>query len=269
MPRARMSALCTWASGRCCPKTRSAPLSHTGGLALRTAAAAAGPPSTSNSRSTTCACNLLNVTTNWPRRGPPTENSCRASTPDEQTEARAKLSDMPDDASGGFAPVTVIRDKRLRAAGRRLGDAVVYDWGFELDGGHYEQRSFVLLDDGFQINQPVIFPAAQQGWWYCDLVKFTDGGDIIRVDDLWIDVVVGPPDHPYRVLDLDEYADAAARGVLSAADMIDGLVRTQRFLDRHLNRRHDTDRTWPDFPPRSIGTLQRATFPADWSLINI
>jgi hypothetical protein len=40
-----------------------------------------------------------------------------------------------------LVPQGVIRDNRLRAAGRRLGDAVVYDWGFELDGRQYEQRS--------------------------------------------------------------------------------------------------------------------------------
>jgi hypothetical protein len=70
---------------------------------------------------------------------------------------------MADEYHGELSPVTVIRDNKLRAAGRRLGDAIVYDWGFELDDRHDEQRSFVLLDDGFQINQPVIFPAVQQG----------------------------------------------------------------------------------------------------------
>jgi hypothetical protein len=35
---------------------------------------------------------------------------------------------------------------------------IVYDWGFQYDGRLWEQRSFVLLDEGFQINQPVIFP---------------------------------------------------------------------------------------------------------------
>jgi predicted RNA-binding protein associated with RNAse of E/G family len=161
--------------------------------------------------------------------------------------------------------VTVNRDHKIRAAGRRLDDVIVYDWGFDLHGRSYEQRSYLLLDDGFQINQPVIFPEAQQGWWYCDLVRITDDGNEVLVEDLWIDVMVGPPDHPYRVLDLDEYAEAAARGELSAAEAADGLIRTQRFLDRRLNRRHETQRTWPDFPPQTVTTLANATFEAAWS----
>jgi hypothetical protein len=151
-----------------------------------------------------------------------------------------------------LSPVTVIRDHKVRAAGRRLDDVIVYDWGFELDGRHHEQRSYLLLDDGFQVSQPVIFPEVQRGWWYCDLVRVTDNGDEVIVEDLWIDVIVGPPDHPYRVLDLDEYATAAARGELSPAEAVDGLVRTQRFLDSRLNRRHEVLRTWPDFPPETV-----------------
>lgn len=161
-------------------------------------------------------------------------------------------------------PVTVIRDHRVRAAGRRRDDVIVYDWGFELHGRHYEQRSYVLLDDGFQINQPVVFPAAQQGWWYCDLVRVTDNGDEVLVEDLWIDVIVGPPDHPYRVLDLDEFAVAATRGELSPAEAADGLIRTQRFLDRRLNRRHEVRRTWPDFPPATVLALANVTFERAW-----
>jgi predicted RNA-binding protein associated with RNAse of E/G family len=166
-----------------------------------------------------------------------------------------------------LAPVTVIRDHKVRAAGRRLDDVVVYDWGFELNGRHYEQRSFVLLDDGFQINQPVIFPAEQQGWWYCDLVRVTDAGNEVVVEDLWIDVIVGPPDHPYRLLDLDEYAAAAESGQLSPAEAADGLVRTQRFLDRRLNRRHEVLRNWPDFPPATVTALSTIRFPPDWSVV--
>jgi predicted RNA-binding protein associated with RNAse of E/G family len=172
---------------------------------------------------------------------------------------------MEDIGIDGLAPVTVVRNGEIRAAGRRLDDVVVYDWGFQLNKRHHEQRSYVLLDDGFQINQPVIFPAAQQGWWYCDLVRVSGTETEIVVDDLWIDVIVGPPDHPYRVLDLDEYAVATENGALTPAEAADGLIRTQRFLDRRLNRRHETLRTWPDFPPQTVTTLAALPFERRWT----
>ncbi|WP_432983342.1 DUF402 domain-containing protein [Dactylosporangium sp. CA-233914] len=167
-----------------------------------------------------------------------------------------------------FTSVTIIRDGRIRAAGHRDGNAIVYDWGFTWEGIDREQRSFVLLETGFQINQPVIFPEQQRGWWYCDLVRVVDEGDVVRVFDHLIDVIVGPPDHPYRVLDLDEYADAMAEGVIDVAAGIDGLSRTQKFLDRHLNRRHDTRRdAWPDFPPRAIAALAELPFSPRWEAV--
>jgi len=89
----------------------------------------------------------------------------------------------------------------------------------------------------------------------------------VIVEDLWIDVIVGPPDHPYRVLDLDEYAAAAERGALGPDEAADGLIRTQRFLDRRLNRRLEVLRTWPDFPPKTVTALSSVSFPRDWSSI--
>ncbi|WP_327711105.1 DUF402 domain-containing protein [Streptomyces sp. NBC_00464] len=174
---------------------------------------------------------------------------------------------MTESTARPGTPVTVLRDGRLRAAGLRQGDVVAYDWGFERQGQHYIQRSFVLLDDGIQINQPVLFPSEQQGWWYCDLVAVVQDGELLRVDDLWIDVIVGPPDHPYRLLDLDEYAEATADGRLSPAAAADGLIRTQRFLDRRLNRRHEVERSWPDFPPAEVTALLSADLPRDWTLV--
>ncbi|GAA2137593.1 hypothetical protein GCM10009760_18260 [Kitasatospora kazusensis] len=164
-------------------------------------------------------------------------------------------------------PVTVLRDGRMQAAGVRRGDVVAYDWGFEHGGRRHVQRSFVLLDHGVQIDQPAVFPAEQQGWWYCDLVTVVDDGHLLRVDDMWIDAIVGPPDHPYRVLDLDEYAAAMSAGRLSPADAADGLIRWQRFLDRRLNRRHDVTRSWPDFPPAGVEEMLTVELPRKWALL--
>jgi hypothetical protein len=160
----------------------------------------------------------------------------------------------------------VIAGGRLRAEGLRFGDIVAYDWGFRHDGRDHHQRTFVLLSEGMQIAQSVIFPPEQQGWWYCDLVKIVDEGSTVHVDDRYIDVIIGPPDHPYRVLDLDEYAAAAAAGMMTADEAAQGLVQTQRFLDRRLNRRHEVERTWPDFPPAAIEALLTVDLPQAWHL---
>src|SRR5262245_1298243 len=56
-----------------------------------------------------------------------------------------------------------------------------------------------------------------------------------------------------------------AQAACARAVRPDGLMRTQRFLDRHLNLRHDTQRRWPDFPPASIAALLHIDFPREWS----
>lgn len=171
------------------------------------------------------------------------------------------------EAPGGQR-VTIVRDGLLRAVGLRCDQVIAYDWAFEQDGRQWAQRSFVLLDDGVQINQPVRFPEQQRGWWYCDLVTIVDKGHEVRVDDMWIDFIVGPPNAPYRVLDLHDYADAMADGRLSLPDAVDGLRRAQSFLDRRLNRRHDVTPSWPDFPPADVEALLTAALPQEWALIN-
>lgn len=166
-------------------------------------------------------------------------------------------------------PVTVIRDGKLTAAGIRRGDVVAYDWGFHQNGTDYVQRTFVLLDEHMQINQPVVFPHEQRGWWYCDLItlEWINPG-LLTTHDMWIDIIIGPPDHPYRLLDLDEYADALTAGRLSPTEAADGLTRAQRFLDRRLNRRHEVTRTWPGFPPAEVEELLTIDLPREWRLLD-
>ncbi|MFE0464409.1 DUF402 domain-containing protein [Kitasatospora sp. NPDC058965] len=165
--------------------------------------------------------------------------------------------------------MTVQRDGRLTAAGIRRGNVVAYDWGFRQGGTDYVQRTFLLLDEYLQIDQPVAFPSEQRGWWYCDLVSLEwagPGSGVVTVRDRWIDVIVGPPDQPYRLLDLDDYAAALADGRLGPAEAADGLTRMQAFLDRRLNRRHEVTGTWPDFPPREVEELRTVEFPRAWQL---
>jgi hypothetical protein len=155
----------------------------------------------------------------------------------------------------GSRLVTVLRRGNVRAQGHCHGDILQYDLGLTHEGVAHVQRCWVLLDEGFQLQQPVTFSAPHRGWWYCDLVKTFDDGNTIIVQDFWIDIIVGPHGQPYRMLDLDEFGDAIAEGALTPADAADALTRTQRFLDRHLNSRNPATPNWPDFPPRRITDL--------------
>ncbi|MDT9105948.1 hypothetical protein RSW49_23735, partial [Escherichia coli] len=79
--------------------------------------------------------------------------------------------------------------------------------------------------------------------------------------DLYIDVIVPTDGRHYRMLDLDEYAEALRDGSVSLDAAIDGLQRWQRFLDRHLHAGRWPLEAWSDFPPQSIRPLAELPAP--------
>jgi len=143
--------------------------------------------------------------------------------------------------------------------GIRAGRVAAYEFPmFDIPvrpGSLPQDRSYLLLDEGIQMSCPPGFAEHHAGWWYVDLVGITEGGRDVAVMDRYLDVIVGPPGHPYRVLDMDEFGDALLSGALSPEQAVDGLRRFQRFLDRYLNRPGDAELAWPDFPPRAIRPL--------------
>ena len=164
-------------------------------------------------------------------------------------------------------PVTVhYRGKQdeLVVRGGRADGVIGFRWGFDEQGLQHEQLSFLLVNEGFLIAQPAGFDGGQQGWWYCDLVTVDDRGETVDIEDLYVDVLVGPPITAYRVLDLDELATAVATGVVPLDTALGGLERCQAFLDRRLNRRDDAEPTWPDFPPSEVRTELWQTLPIEW-----
>ena len=157
-------------------------------------------------------------------------------------------------------------------AGFRYGNAVAYD--FELPerfepwpGRTRLERVFVLLDLGISFANPlwvrqhkadgsiVEVDPSGQGSWYVDLIKIEVQGNRYIFRDLYIDVIVPTDGRHYRMLDLDDYAEAMTNGELTMPDAIDGLHRWQRFLDRHLHAERWPSRQWSDFPPRCISEL--------------
>jgi len=156
--------------------------------------------------------------------------------------------------------------------GLRLGNVVAYE--FELPerfepwpGRTRLERTFVLLDVGVSFANPCwvretradgsLVQADPHGRdsWYVDLVTVDMQRDRYTFRDLYIDVMVPTDGRHYRMLDLDEYADAMADGRLSLDDAIDGLRRWQRFLDRYLHADRFPPPAWSDFPPAAIRPL--------------
>jgi predicted RNA-binding protein associated with RNAse of E/G family len=67
--------------------------------------------------------------------------------------------------------------------------------------------------------------------WYCDIITHTydSSSDTYVFTDLLVDVIVYP-DGSVRVVDLDELADAARDGLLTAEQMQMALRRTDKLL---------------------------------------
>lgn len=162
--------------------------------------------------------------------------------------------------------------------GVRIGDVIAYE--FELPerfepwpGRSRLERTFVLLDVGVSFANPcwvraqnakgAVTDRSREGetLWYVDLVTIDVQSNHYTIRDLYIDVMVPTDGRHYRMLDLDEYADAMEGGFLSLEEAADGLRRWQRFLDRYLHADRWPPDEWTDFPPSSIGSLVELATP--------
>jgi hypothetical protein len=125
----------------------------------------------------------------------------------------------------------------------------------------------VLLHLGISMSNPcwhecrtaagdfVQIPDSDESSWYVDLISVQRSGDQYVFRDLFIDVWV-PTDHRhYRILDLDEFADAFDDGRISFDDAVSGLRRWQAFLDAHLHSAGFPVEAWTDFPPAVLKPL--------------
>ena len=165
--------------------------------------------------------------------------------------------------------------------GLRDGDVIAYEWELPeafapWPGRTRVERTYVLLGLGISLCNPtwreVRMPDGrrieglgaardQPDCWYVDLSSVAIDGDAYVVRDLYIDVIVPLDGRPYRMLDLDEFADAIEDGTLAVADAMDGLRRWQGFLDGHLHGDREADASWTDFPPAAIEALARVPRP--------
>ena len=205
--------------------------------------------------------------------------------------------DHPDHIAQGHAlnsltqPVEVMRGRHGQEPlfgplpGARHGSVVAYE--FELPdsfepwpGRTLIERTFVLLDLGVSFANPcwarhvkpdgtvVDRGPAGSDTWYVDLVTVEQHGDSYVIRDLYIDVMVPMDGRHYRMLDLDEFADAIDDGSLSMEQATDALRRWQRFLDRHLHAERAPVGNWTDFPPAAtlpLLELRQFDNPVRWT----
>ncbi|MCM3126930.1 MULTISPECIES: DUF402 domain-containing protein [unclassified Paenibacillus] len=108
-------------------------------------------------------------------------------------------------------------------------------------------RHYILIHEGVKIiHEP-------WGWtneWYVDLVDIKMNNDAeIVLTDLYIDIVIEGNGPTYRLIDLEEYADAVSQGLICTKDMNKHLTQVQLFLEKYLHR-------GKVFPPKQIEVLQ-------------
>lgn len=160
--------------------------------------------------------------------------------------------------------------------GVRSGEAVVYEmdvhprWFTDpRPTGPVRQRVYVLPAQQVQLQQPVAWTLDREDWWYVDLIEVDDQGDCLALRDDYLDFIVGPPDRPYRIVDMDEYAEALSEGKVTAARVAEGLRAAQTFAERHLHRQPFSEPPWPDFPPADIQPLfgMRVPDPHGWAAL--
>lgn len=156
--------------------------------------------------------------------------------------------------------------------GRRSGNVISFEMqapaAFETWPGRSRvERKFALLDVGVSFGVPCwsthtrsdgtvySVPSEQQDCWYVDLVTVDrDGAGRYVLRDLVIDLMICDGRVP-RMLDLDEIADAHVAGWITTAQLLDGLRRWQRFLDRHVHTSRFPQPELSDFPPAAIQPL--------------
>lgn len=117
----------------------------------------------------------------------------------------------------------------------RTGRVLMRD---ELDSRHTGlRRVFWLLDEGVQL---IYEPFGWTGEWYVDAVRIEarrDGGQLTyHVTDEYADIIVEGMGPTYRVIDLDQLADAMSAGSIDPAQAAVALRRVQRFADLYLHR---------------------------------
>ncbi len=104
-------------------------------------------------------------------------------------------------------------------------------------------RHYVLLKESTKLMHE---PWGWKDRWYVDLVDIRRiDEDTIELDDLYLDVIVEGNGPTYRMIDMEELADALVDQKVSIETLRGPFHCLQRFLDSHLHG-------GKDFPPVAL-----------------
>ena len=122
------------------------------------------------------------------------------------------------------------------------------------------QRNYLLINDGVKLTRPGTWDDDwRAGAWYVDVVECFVRDQEVTVVDRYIDFIVPAGASPYRVLDMEELADALSDGSISTAAAAKALRAAQAFVDTYLHRIGERQgASWKDFPPASITPYMKA-----------
>jgi hypothetical protein len=117
------------------------------------------------------------------------------------------------------------------------------------------QRNYLLVNEGVKLTRPGRWDDDwRAGAWYVDVVECFVREEEVTVLDRYIDFIVPATPSLYRVLDMEELADALSAGDISVAAAAKALRAAQAFVDTYLHRVGERQGpSWKDFPPASIG----------------
>jgi hypothetical protein len=139
----------------------------------------------------------------------------------------------------------VLRDKRGESVWAGCLEDGVIRFDFE---NHRGKRTFFVIPhlSVMMCDELGLVPQFPDRRWYVHIVDAaeTETG-VWQVHDREIDIYVQDDLRTYRVVDMDEFAEAVAAGKISPSDACRLLVDTQRFLDHYLHRENE-------FPPKEI-----------------
>jgi predicted RNA-binding protein associated with RNAse of E/G family len=137
-------------------------------------------------------------------------------------------------------PIKII--SRLGEINGYGNDEVVFFDRFD-EKSNKDTRHFVLMNEGIKL---MYEPWGWKDEWYADLIhigKYNE--DTIELKYMYIDVVIEGNGPTYRIIDLEEYADAVNQGIISLKDLRKQFIQLQLFLDNYLHR-------GKEFPPKVI-----------------